>query len=175
MPNFLLMFDWLEKNQKLIVAQNILDKFLHTKIQNESNDSSVHNLLLRMCNILANSIDALSITGNQMYSFTLVNLFKMNVLYFFSDETRKLSYYITNCIDSIDDDLDENFEDQLKFYTECRGQFKRLEYVQLRLTHKALALASTILKKSNQRQNLSSRIRGFFQVIHHQRLLFYNC
>ena len=71
MPNFLLMFDWLEKNQKLIVAQNILGKFLHTKIQNDTNDSSVHNLLLRMCNVLADSIDALSITGNLMYPFSL--------------------------------------------------------------------------------------------------------
>ena len=101
-----------------------------------------------------------------MYPFSLVfkTIFKKMHYIFFADETRKLSHYITNCIDSIDDDLNENFEDQLKFYTECRGQFKRLEYVQLRLTHTALALASTILKKSNQRQNFSSRIRGFFQV-----------
>ena len=166
MPNFLLMFDWLEKNQKLIVAQNILGKFLHTKIQNDTNDSSVHNLLLRMCNVLADSIDALSITGNLLHPFSLVfKTIQKKCIIFLADETRKLSHYITNCIDSIDDDLNENFEDQLKFYTECRGQFKRLEYVQLRLTHRALALASTILKKSNQRQIFSSRIRGFFQVL----------
>ena len=83
MPNFLLMFDWLEKNQKLIVAQNILDKFLRTKIQNDCNDSSVHNLLLRMCNVLADSIDALSITGNlSTLSVLYIKLFNKNVLYF---------------------------------------------------------------------------------------------
>ena len=63
MPNFLLMYDWLEKNQKVTVAKEILNTFLQTKVSNNGHDSSVHNLLLRMCNILADSIDALSITG----------------------------------------------------------------------------------------------------------------
>ena len=75
MPNFLLMFDWLEKKQKMYVAQNILDKFLHMKGQNQSNDSSVHNLLLRMCNILADSIDALSISG-KLIAIVFLFLFK---------------------------------------------------------------------------------------------------
>ena len=84
--------------------------------------------------------------------------------YLFSDETRQISQCICGVIDSIDSDLNEDYEERLKFYTDCRGQFKRLEYVQWRLTHKSLSLATSILIRSNQRQNSSNRVRGFFQV-----------
>ena len=64
MPNFLLMFDWLEKTQKVTVAKEILNTFLQNRsMVTDQYNTSVHNLLLRMCNILADSIDSLSIIG----------------------------------------------------------------------------------------------------------------
>jgi len=142
LPNFLLMYDLLEKSQKSIVAKHTLDAFLRSFETKIRLGTSVHNLLLRMCCILADGLDALSII----------------------DETRQISQYVTSVIDAIDADLEENYEERLIFYSDCRGRFKRLDSVQWRLIFKVISLASSILVKTNQKQQSSQRVRGFFQA-----------
>ena len=92
---------------------------------------------------------------------------EINTLHIFSnsiDETRQISQYVTSVIDAIDADLEENYEERLIFYSDCRGRFKRLDSVQWRLIFKVISLASSILVKTNQKQQSSQRVRGFFQV-----------
>ena len=67
LPNFLLMYDLLEKSQKSIVAKHTLDAFLRSFETKIRLGTSVHNLLLRMCCILADGLDALSIIGEKIY------------------------------------------------------------------------------------------------------------
>ena len=63
LPNFLLMYDFLEKSQKSTVAKHTLDAFLRSSETEIKLGTSVHNMLLRMCCILADGLDALSIIG----------------------------------------------------------------------------------------------------------------
>ena len=107
-----------------------------------------------------------------LFAVYVLNVDSLKNSNLFLDETRQISQCICGVIDSIDGDLNEDYEERLKFYTDCRGQFKRLEYVQWRLTHKSLSLATSILIRSNQRQNSSNRVRGFFQVCSCQDVFF---
>ena len=62
-------------------------------------------------------------------------------------------------------DFDEDFENQLKVYTECRGLFKNLDSVQTCLSHVVLNLATKVLRKSEQKQlHQKPKIHGFLQV-----------
>ena len=62
-------------------------------------------------------------------------------------------------------DFGEDFENQLKVYTECRGLFKNLDSVQTCLSHVVLNLATKVLRKSEQKQSHQKpKIHGFLQV-----------
>ena len=62
-------------------------------------------------------------------------------------------------------DFGDDFENQLKVYTECRGLFKNLDSVQTCLSHVVLNLATKVLRKSEQKQSHQKpKIHGFLQV-----------
>ena len=65
-------------------------------------------------------------------------------------------------------DFGDDFENQLKVYTECRGLFKNLDSVQTCLSHVVLNLATKVLRKSEQKQSHQKpKIHGFLQVCNH--------
>ena len=62
-------------------------------------------------------------------------------------------------------DFGDDFENQLKVYTECRGLFKNLDSVQICLSHVVLNLATKVVRKSEQKQSHQKpKIHGFLQV-----------
>ena len=88
----------------------------------------------------------------------------MNDILFLSDERRQISSSICYVIRNID--FGDDFEGQLKIYTECRGLFKSLDTVQICLSQVVLNLAIKVVKKSEKKQaHQKPKIHGFLQVI----------
>ena len=85
------------------------------------------------------------------------------IIYFLSDERRQISSSICYVIRNID--FGDDFEGELKIYTECRGLFKSLDTVQICLSQVALNLAIKVVKKSEKKQaHQKPKIHGFLQV-----------
>ena len=66
---------------------------------------------------------------------------------------------ICRAIEIIDRQLDNDFEQRLKYYTNCRADFKRMETVLFRLIHMAMNLALSVHRLGNH-----SKAKGFMQV-----------
>ena len=80
------------------------------------------------------------------------------------DERRQISGSICYVIRNID--FGDDFEGQLKIYTECRGLFKSLDTVQICLSQVVLNLGTKVVKRSEQKQAYQkTKIHGFLQVI----------
>ena len=85
------------------------------------------------------------------------------IIDFSSDERRQISSSICYVIRNID--FGDDFEGQLKIYTECRGLFKSLDTVQICLSQVVLNLAIKVVKKSEKKQaHQKPKIHGFLQV-----------
>lgn len=137
--NLLPLFDTMDEQQKQQLAKEILEQHSSGfKVR----DPVAANALIYLAGVLADSVNALTI----------------------KDETRQISSCICRVIDLVD--FDDDFERRLKFYTECRGKFKRLDSVQVRLVHCVLNLAIAVKTKTNKGQLLrhSSSRQGFVQA-----------
>lgn len=82
---------------------------------------------------------------------------------FFLDETRQIGSLICRAIEVIDCQLENDFEQRLKYYTNCRADFKRLDSVLFRLIHMSMNLALLVRRTVNQ-----SRAKGFMQVLNNE-------
>ena len=81
----------------------------------------------------------------------------------FLDETRQIGSLICRAIEVIDCQLENDFEQRLKYYTNCRADFKRLDSVLFRLIHMSMNLALLVRRMVNQ-----SRAKGFMQVLNNE-------
>ena len=98
-----------------------------------------------------------------MMSKFLTSSFILLMNYVFPDERRQISASICYVIRNID--FGDDFEGQLKIYTECRGLFKSLDTVQICLSQVVLNLGIKVARKSEQRQAYQKqKIHGFLQV-----------
>ena len=110
LQNLLPLLDHIDGDQKRKLAKEILAKIGDEPI---SEPLTVNSVLL-LCSALSDSVDALTI----------------------ADETRQISVIICSVIGVVD--YGHDFENQLKFYTECRGKFRILDLVQIHLVHRVL-------------------------------------
>ena len=88
---------------------------------------------------------------------------KHTYIFGFSDETRQIGSLICRAIEVIDCQLENDFEQRLKYYTNCRADFKRLDSVLFRLIHMSMNLALLVRRMVNQ-----SRAKGFMQVLNNE-------
>ncbi len=136
--NFLPLYDLLDNNQRVLLAKDVLGSW--SRSPSKITDTVAHNAFIYLAGVLAESINALTI----------------------QDETRQISASICRVIEAAD--FGDDLERRLKFYTECRGKFKRLEIVQVRLVHCVLRLAVEARNQAVVTKSTSTRIRGFLQV-----------
>ena len=88
----------------------------------------------------------------------------------FLDETRQIGSLICRAIEVIDCQLENDFEQRLKYYTNCRADFKRLDSVLFRLIHMSMNLALLVRRMVNQ-----SRAKGFMQVLNNEHTALLAC
>ena len=81
-----------------------------------------------------------------------------------SDETRQISQLICLALNELD--FVDDYDRRLKFLTDCRAKFNRLEVVQIHLVYSVLNMAMEALKNVSQRNESKRRprIHGFLQV-----------
>ncbi|TRY63417.1 hypothetical protein TCAL_02649 [Tigriopus californicus] len=136
LSNFLPLFNTMSKGSQIEMAKILVERAI--KDVQEISDPVLSNVLIHLCDILGDSINALSI----------------------QDETRQISAFICHVIRKVK--FEDDFEQQLKFLTDCRGKYSHLTAVQLQLIHSVHLLAIHTLERANGK--ISTRIKGFLQA-----------
>jgi hypothetical protein len=89
-----------------------------------------------------------------------------------ADETRQISQLICLALNELD--FVDDYDRRLKFLTDCRAKFNRLEIVQIHLVYSVLNMAMEALKSVSQKNDSKRRprIHGFLQVRVDQSMIF---
>lgn len=132
--NFLPFFGLFSQTDKVQFARSIMEKVVE-RVNDPIHDPVSINVLVYLSEVMAENINALTI----------------------NDEKRQISNFICHAIRIVD--YEEDFEEQLRFYTDCRGKFSQLEAVQIELVHRVNALAMRTLQRVSGRH--TSRTSAF--------------
>ena len=133
LSNFLPIFNFLtSKSPKIEIARLILDN-LQSDVK--ISDQNSINVLMYLCQVLSDSINALTI----------------------GDETRQISSLINDAIRSVD--YGDDYEMKLSFLTDCRGKFSKIDAVQIELIKNVNSLSMSIHRQV--RGNHTKKTKGF--------------
>jgi len=153
------LIDCLDPKAKVTISREILEYLRQPQDEKVAPDP---DSILHLSGILADSINALTIQGCWSWNKFEKDIFKKPN---FSDETRQISHLICSALNDLD--FMTNFDRKLKFLTDCRSKFKRLELVQVYLVYSAIGTAMDAVSLLNSRSELAKRkprLQGFLQA-----------